>query len=400
MVTKVTVRTKPMSGGRDTVYLDFYPPIKHPDTGKPTRREFLGLFLYSTEQREEQKCRNAQGREKTKITTTPILNSNREVKTRTLTEFQKRHNKETLAMAENVKAHRQLEIQAAQFGFLSKEKLNMDFSAYFKSLAYKRKGSSQSNWLSAHLVFEKFSGGSVKISELNEAYCTEYREHLLEHTGLKQNTKVSYFGKFRAALRQAYRDGLLLEDINSRLDPISEEETRREYLTLEEVRKLAEKECEIPELKAAALFSAFTGLRRCDILALTWGLVQRDNSGWVLRFTQQKTGGVEDLPMSNEAVELLGERRDDDKFIFEALTEESPDYYNRRLKAWIKSAGITKPITFHCFRHTYATLLLSSGTDIYVVKEMLGHKNIQTTQIYAKIINERKREAANIITLK
>jgi len=62
-------------------------------------------------------------------------------------------------------------------------------------------------------------------------------------------------------------------------------------------------------------------------------------------------------------------------------------------------AGITKDITFHCFRHTYATLQLSYGTDIYTVSKMLGHKELKTTQIYAKIIDQAKREAANKIKL-
>ena len=343
------------------MYLDFYPAIKHPDTGKPTRREFLRLSVYATEQRAKQKFVDAQGRERIKILSTAILDKNGEVKKQTLTELQKRHNKETLAVAENVRSQRQLEIQAEQFGFLSKEKLNANFSDYFKALVNKRKGSNRSNWLSAHLVFNKFSGGVVKISELSEAYCNDYREYLLGYDGLKQNTKVSYFGKFRATLRQAYRDGLLNEDINRKLDPINEEETRREYLTLEEVRKLADTECEIPELKTAAIFSALTGLRRCDIISLTWGLIQRDNSGWVLRFTQQKTKGVEDLPVSDEAIELLGERGGDEALVFPTLSEETPDYYNRRLKAWVDSAGITKHITFHVARHSILSFALNAS---------------------------------------
>ncbi|MBK7489711.1 MAG: tyrosine-type recombinase/integrase [Bacteroidales bacterium] len=58
-----------------------------------------------------------------------------------------------------------------------------------------------------------------------------------------------------------------------------------------------------------------------------------------------------------------------------------------------------KTITFHCARHTYATLQLTLGTDIYTVSKLLGHKDLKTTQIYAKIIDERKKEAANKIKL-
>lgn len=61
------------------------------------------------------------------------------------------------------------------------------------------------------------------------------------------------------------------------------------------------------------------------------------------------------------------------------------------------NAGITKHITFHSFRHTNATLLISAGEDIYTVSKMLGHKELRTTEIYAKVLNSKKIEAANRI---
>jgi site-specific recombinase XerD len=69
------------------------------------------------------------------------------------------------------------------------------------------------------------------------------------------------------------------------------------------------------------------------------------------------------------------------------------------LPGWTKNAGISRKITFHSFRHTFATLQITLGTDIYTVSKLLGHKNLQTTQIYAKIIDEKKREAVNKISL-
>lgn len=67
-------------------------------------------------------------------------------------------------------------------------------------------------------------------------------------------------------------------------------------------------------------------------------------------------------------------------------------------KLWLQDAGITKNITFHSFRHTFATLQLEMGTDLYTVSKMLGHKSIKTTQIYAKVVDKKKVEAAGRIS--
>ena len=73
---------------------------------------------------------------------------------------------------------------------------------------------------------------------------------------------------------------------------------------------------------------------------------------------------------------------------------------NYPLKHWLAEAGIGKQVTFHCFRHTFATLQIAAGTDIYTVSKMLTHRNVSTTQIYAELVNEKKRESANRISLK
>lgn len=102
-------------------------------------------------------------------------------------------------------------------------------------------------------------------------------------------------------------------------------------------------------------------------------------------------------PISKDAHKLLGERKEPEQRVFPDLKYSA--YNNGFLKAWIQRAGITKNLTFHCFRHTYATLQLTLGTDIYTVSKMLGHKNVKTTQIYANVINEKKREAADKMKL-
>ena len=163
-------------------------------------------------------------------------------------------------------------------------------------------------------------------------------------------------------------------------------------------QKLVPVECELPELKKAFLFSALTGLRWSDIAKLKWSEIQHSNEyGYYIRFRQKKTKGAETQPISEQAVNLLGERKEPEDKIFDALNYSA--WSNLKLQQWIYRAGIHKDITFHCARHTYATLQLTLGTDIYTVSKMLGHKELRTTQIYAKIIDEKKHEAANKIKL-
>lgn len=158
-------------------------------------------------------------------------------------------------------------------------------------------------------------------------------------------------------------------------------------------------DCEIPVLKSAALFSALTGLRFGDIANLEWANVEYiSDDGYYLRFTQKKTTGVEMMPISDQAYSLLGGRKHSKVKVFIGLTCSAVS--NKHLAKWIGLAGITKKITFHCFRHTFATLQLSKETDIYTVSKMLGHRSLKTTQVYAKVIDKAEREASEKIKLR
>jgi integrase len=378
MAIKVKLREKKISGNRQSLYLDFYPAIPHPETGEPTRREFLGLYLFD-------KAKN------------PI---------------DKQHNKETLQLAEQIRQKRENYLNKPEiYTGYEKEQLKIkeqgeqNFVEYFKTLANQRKASNHDNWVSAYNYLETFTKGNLRFADLNEKFCNEFKEYLLttksnksNKTTLAQNSAVSYFNKLKATLKQAYKDGYLPSDLNGKIQPIKQAETQRNFLTIEELNSLVKTECNNPLLKRAALFSALTGLRFSDIKNLVWGELEYiEGNGYFIQFKQQKTKGVEMMPISEQAYSLLGERKEPTDKVFEGLTYSA--YENKHLYQWIGAAGITKDITFHCFRHTFATLQLSKGTDIYTVSKMLGHRELKTTQIYAKIIDQTKREAADKIQL-
>ena len=250
----------------------------------------------------------------------------------------------------------------------------------------------------------------MKFSDINEKLLEEFKEHLLttksrksDKTTLAQNSAVSYFNKVKAALKQAYKDDILQYDLNAKVASIKTAETRRDFLTIEELNKLASTHCNNDLMKRSALFSAITGLRFSDIQKMTWGeLEYTNNQGYILNFSQKKTKGIEVMPISEQAYSFTeGSKNPKDmpqtSKVFEGLKYSA--YHNKYLFQWIGAAGITKDITFHCFRHTFATLQLFNGTDIYTVSKMLGHKDLKTTQIYAKIVDSAKREAADKIKL-
>ena len=383
MATKVKLRQKKISKGRKSLYLDFYPPVPHPETGKPTRREFLGLYIF----------------EKPK------------------TPFDKQHNSETLKIAESIRQKRENFLNKPEiYSEYEKEQLRkkelgeQNFIEYFRKLANKRKASNYDNWISALNYIEAFTNGKLKFADLNEKFLENLKEYLLttkskksNKTTLSQNSAVSYFNKVKAALRQAYKDGILQYDLNAKVKPIKAAETRREYLTIEELNKLVKTPCNNDLLKRAALFSALTGLRFSDIQKMVWGELEYiEGQGYFLNYRQKKTKVVEVLPISEQAYGITKGKKNpkdmpQDKPVFEGLKYSA--YHNKHLFQWILRAGITKNITFHCFRHTFATLQLSHGTDIYTVSKMLGHRELKTTQIYAKIVDDTKRKAADKIKL-
>ena len=163
------------------------------------------------------------------------------------------------------------------------------------------------------------------------------------------------------------------------------------YLTIDEVKRLAQVDCEYPQIKAAFLFSCLTGLRRSDVLRITWGDVYEQGEFTRLIFKQKKTKGQEYLDITQEARVLMGERGKPNEHPFRDI--HSPSCTNKAIQEWVLRAGIDKKITFHCARHTFATMMLDIGTDLYVVSKLLGHREIGTTQIYARVMDKNKQAA-------
>ena len=202
------------------------------------------------------------------------------------------------------------------------------------------------------------------------------------------------------ALNKAVREGILasnsLKSLASK-EKYQPSESIREYLTLEELKAAMAAPCPREDVKRAFLFSCFTGLRLSDVRSLTWGKIIKAPDGHTLyiRVRMQKTQKLLNVPLSKEALDCLYPKDDADEPIFTLPAGASN--IERNLTKWMQNAKITKHITYHCSRHSFATMMLTLGADIYTTSKLLGHANVNTTSIYAKIVDQKKIETVGLV---
>ena len=369
----IKLRKRKIKDGRSSLYLDIYLKGER-------RYEYLHLYLIPENNRQD-----------------------------------KDTNKKTMALAEAVKAKRVVEFQNGRFGFESKTPASqIKFFDYYQSMCEKRKGEESrgnwGNWFSCykHLkIYEK--NHNITFDKITPQWVEGFKDYLdrkavcwgsnyvkcKQDKNLSQNSKVSYFAKLKSCLQQAFIDGVIERNPSVGIENISAEDAERMYLTIQEVKKLVNTPCINEAVKTAFLFSCLTGLRRSDISRLTWGDVHQQGEYTRIIFKQKKTKGQEYLDLSPQAAKLMGERDKSTDFVFKDFL--TPSSTNHILQLWVAKAGIDKDITFHCGRHTFAVMMLDLGTDIYTVSKLLGHREIGTTQIYAKVLDKNKQAAvANI----
>jgi integrase len=330
------------------------------------------------------------------------------------TRADKDKNRVTLQLAEDVKAKRMVDLRNGEFGFKSMFKEDTLFYDYYRSMCERRLGDESrgnwGNWFSClhHLMIyapnekltfrditpEWVAGFRDYLDKDAKAWAHDFRRRLDYHP-LAQNSKVSYFNKLRACLHQAFKDRIIQYDPSDGVESFASEEGTRMYLTIEELQRLSHTECRYPNVRTAFLFSCLTGLRRSDVERLTWGDVHEQGGYTRIIFKQKKTKGQEYLDISNQAAELMGERGKPGEKVFKDFM--TPYATNQAIQEWVYRAGIDKKITFHCGRHTFAVMMLDLGTDIYTVSKLLGHRELTTTQIYAKVLDKNKQAAVSRI---
>lgn len=331
----------------------------------------------------------------------------------------KEQNKQTMLTAQAIRSKRQIEIQNGEYEFTKQYKTDTPVLEYFRKMCEERHGNTESrgnwgNWYSCLKHLEGYCSEDTTFKEVDQDWIEGFKDYLnnvdkdtyklrdgkINSRGrvskpLSQNSKVSYFAKLRACMNKAYDDKIIPTNPIRNVENFKAEDVERVYLTLDEVRSLAQAECDYPILKRAFLFSCLTGIRKSDIERLTWGQVTKFGDFTRITFTQKKTTKLLYLDITEEAVSYMGERRGFNDLVFDGFKYSSQTLVE--LKRWCLKAGITKDVTFHSGRHTFAVLMITLGADIYTVQKLLGHSYIQTTQIYAKVIDQKRQQAVSMI---
>ena len=379
----VRIRFKQLSNGNQSIYLEYYTGDvirKENYVGGKRKYEFLKLYLIPERTRED-----------------------------------KAKNEAMLALAKAIQSRRIVEVQNDAHGFQNTNKSRVNLLDYLENIGKQSAEQGSRNYartvLNTVRALKLFRGDYIAFRDVDKEFLSEFTDYLRQmpkaskygvlKTGgrLSNNSVVSYYGTLRTAINRAYKEGIITVNPTKEFDfasKVRQEPSRREYLTLDELKTLINTECRHEIVKRAFLFSCLCGLRVSDIRKLRWCDLQRSGGRVRIEITMQKTKEPLYLPISDEALKWLPERGEANgsDFIF-PLTHEGT--VNDTLQHWAKVAGITKHISFHVSRHTHATMMLTLGADLYTVSKLLGHKNIATTQIYAKIVDKKKEEAIGLI---
>ncbi|WP_041467352.1 tyrosine-type recombinase/integrase [Chlorobium phaeobacteroides] len=283
--------------------------------------------------------------------------------------------------------------------FDRKVKAADDFIEFYRRYAEKDNYPKYANVLP---ILRRFSLGVIHFASLNSAWLERFKFYLLSLESISQNTAGGYLTSVKTVLRQAFREGYLIEDISAKVPGIKKTDIQRHFLPVEQVEALHKAKSNNEMIKQAFLFACFSGLRLSDVQALYWEQISQINGAPYIQFRQRKTCQYENLPLSEQAATILQEVRalhaeyapsgSDKVFIL-----PSRERIAQVLEVWGIRAGLPFKLHFHVSRHTFATMNLTAGCDLYTVSKLLGHREIKTTQIYGRIVDSKKLDAVQAL---
>ncbi len=295
--------------------------------------------------------------------------------------------KQKKELAEAKRSKRELEIISDYHDLPKNFNGDEDFLEYFES------NTKDYTYVSVYNDFKRFVdnrtiNGKLPFKMLSEKIIDDYREHL--EKSIKNSSAWAYLAKLKTILNKAIKEKLIVKS-PAKFVRIKLEDIDIPFLTEKEVRDMINTEAPNIELKKAFIFSCFTALRISDVKKLTWSEIKEGR----LYFRQKKTRGIEYFTLPETALNFLylnvnKSEIEGNKLVFNLYDKR---LMNKELSLWATNAGINRHITYHVSRHTFPTLALSCGVDIYTVSKIMGHKSVKMTEVYARIINKTVEEA-------
>ena len=303
------------------------------------------------------------------------------------------------------KARQQAEARAAELEaqlkidpaavFLGKERRGNDFLEYFKKVMNDEK-KSESSYRNALKHLRDFNGVKpLPMANICQTWAERFRAYV-DGLSLKETTKQNYLLALKIILKRAAEENLI-PDFSRKIKQFGKNDVALKYLTVEQIKTLEATPCSLPAIKAAFLFSCFSGLRVSDLEALKDGDIQQDGDRVTIRFKAQKTQRWERLTLGAQALKYLDEAKEQHKdretVDSRVFLLPSRAWSVKVVRAWGAAAGIPFNLGFHCGRHSFAVLSLQNGVDLYTLSKLMGHATISATQIYAKVVDETKTAA-------
>jgi len=360
---KIKLRGKRRAGGRIAMYLDEYLGTKLVDGKNKTLRklEYLSINLRENPKTPEERVEN---------------NNN-------------------LTLAESIRSKREEAKLTKGTSLVSSHLKNINFIDYFQN-HYDTYPNKDGRLVRACLkYFKEFTSDAyLKPIEVDEALVIDFKRYLEKN--LNGDTPYNYFTKFKALCKKANKERLLMYNPAEDISIARAEGLKKEILSFDEIALLPGTHCGNDQVKMAFLFSLNTGLRGVDIRNLVWKNIDLDRAQLRKRQPKVKSSRkvIVTIDLNANAMEILNlrEKGDPNDKVF---TLPTTDGTNGVLRRWIGRAGISKHITFHCARHTFATNLLIGNANIKTVSGLLGHASLKHTEKYLHLVDELKRKAVD-----
>jgi integrase len=242
----------------------------------------------------------------------------------------------------------------------------------------------------ANFIKSHYKRKDIAMKELTEDFIRQFDIYLRTQVGLASSTIWMYTIPVKSTVTRAHTNGHLHRNPFAQYH-ISPNVRERQFLTEEELQRVISIELEdraVARVRDIFVFCCLTGISYVDTKNLTTDNLENINGSWWIVSKRQKTKVPFRVKLLDSAYHII-ERHEPTRKGNRLFRLYGNTYANRLLKQIAKDCGIEKPISWHSSRHSFATLALGKGMPIESVSKILGHTNITTTQIYAKITTEK-----------